>query len=68
MVWNNAILQQKKVTVRKNPRLKTVRGKITVNDRKYPSAYTINFDVPEEEESSEEKYEITLFKRREYPT
>jgi hypothetical protein len=60
--WNNAILQPKAVITKKNPKLKTVRGKITVNDKKYPSDKTIRFDIPEEE-SENERYEIDFNKR-----
>lgn len=41
----------------------TVRGKITVNDKKYPSDKTIIFDEPEDE-SNDEGYEIEFKKNK----
>ncbi|CAD8061722.1 unnamed protein product [Paramecium primaurelia] len=60
---NNAYMKPKSVVTQRSAKLKTVRGKITVNDKKYPSDKTIIFDQPEEE-SEQEGYEIDFKKHR----
>ncbi|CAD8161493.1 unnamed protein product [Paramecium pentaurelia] len=49
--------------LKKNVKLKTVRGRITVNDKKYPSERTIIFAEPEEE-SEEEFYDIKFGRKQ----
>lgn len=44
---NNAYMKPKQVVTKRSAKLMTVRGKITVNDKKYPSDKTIIFDEPE---------------------
>ncbi|CAD8061751.1 unnamed protein product [Paramecium primaurelia] len=60
----NPISQPKQQSfLKKNVKLKTVRGRITVNDKKYPSERTIIFAEPEEE-SEEEFYDIKFGRKQ----
>ncbi|CAD8168606.1 unnamed protein product [Paramecium pentaurelia] len=60
----NPISQPKQQSfLKKNAKLKTVRGRITVNDKKYPSERTIIFAEPEEE-SEEEFYDIKFGRKQ----
>ncbi|CAK69951.1 unnamed protein product (macronuclear) [Paramecium tetraurelia] len=60
----NPISQPKQQSfLKRNTKLKTVRGRITVNDKKYPSERTIIFAEPEEE-SEEEFYDIKFGRKQ----